>query len=338
MQELAELVRENGMKFGFWLEVESAGWASKMLEAHRDYYFTYNDHGNELYFFDFSNPKACDYMLQTVSGLIDLYQVRYIKFDFNQDLKLDIHQKAFMDYFKGYKDFIQKLKTAYPDLYIQNCASGGLRMTLVNGMDFDSFWLSDNQSPYAGMRIVKDTIRRLPPQMIDRWATIQSVCDFKHCYADNPNEKIISTNDAGWYDVRGVHQSYLEGFLTGSPLGFSCDLNSLSETVQASLKEFIAQFKKDRDFWKNAVCRILADTESVLVLEYSDMNFEKAEILIYTDRIRQSNMVIYPKLDKTASYRINGKDITSGDRIDAEGIDVALDGNYKAKRITVERI
>lgn len=334
MQELAELVREEGMKFGLWLEAESAGPNSKMLEVYRDYYFTYNDHGNELYFFDFSNAEACDYMFRTVNGLVKQYQTKYIKFDFNQDIKLDVNQRAFIDYFKGYNDFIHRIRTTYPDLYIENCASGGLRMALVNGMDFDSFWLSDNQSPYEGMRIVKDTIRRMPPQMIDRWATIQSVNDFKHCYAENPKEKIISTNDATWYDVRGVHQSYLEGFLTGSPIGFSCDLNSLSETVLESLREFIAQFKKDRDFWKNAVCRILADTESVLVLEYSDMNFAKAEVLIYTNRICQSNISIYPKLDRTANYRIDGEDIVSGDRIDADGIDVVLEGNYKVKRIS----
>ncbi|MBQ8039702.1 MAG: alpha-galactosidase, partial [Lachnospiraceae bacterium] len=99
MSELSELVRENGMKFGFWLEIETAGWASKMLEMHRDYYFTYDIQVNEQYFFDFSNPKACEYMFKTISGLVEQYQAKYIKFDFNQDLKLDTYQKAFMDYF-----------------------------------------------------------------------------------------------------------------------------------------------------------------------------------------------------------------------------------------------
>jgi len=338
MSELSELIRENGMKFGFWLEIETAGPASKMLEMHNDYYFTYDNHGNELYFFDFSNPKACEYMFQTVCNLVEMYQARYIKFDFNQDLKLDTHQNAFMDYFKGYNELIIKLKTMYPDLYMENCASGGLRMALANAKDFDSFWLSDNQSPYEGMRIIKDSIRRMPPQMIDRWATIQSICDFKHCCGDNLPEKIITTNDATWNDVRGVHQSYLEGFLTGGPVGFSCDLNSLSETVVEDLKDFIAQLKRDRDFWKKAVCRILADTESVLVLEYSDMNFDKVEILVYTSRIRQSKIVIYPKLDMTASYCIDGKDIMSSIQIDAEGIDVALSGNFTARRVKLERV
>lgn len=338
MSELSEMVREAGMKFGFWLEVETGGPNSVMRKTYKDYYFTYHMNGDELYFFDFSNPQACEYMFKTVSGLVERYHAGFIKFDFNQDLKLDIHQHAFKDYFKGYDDFIKKIRNRYPDLYLENCASGGLRMNLANGMDFDSFWLSDNQSPYEGMRIFKDTIRRMPPQMIEKWAVVQSVCDFKHCYGEAMNEKIISTNDATWTDVRGVNQSYLEGFLTGSPIGLSCDLNSLSDSVCAGLKKFIERFKKDRNFWKKAVCRILADTEAVLVLEYSDMDFEKSEILVYTNRIRQTNIVIYPKLNCKANYRINGENVVSGIEIDKDGIDVKLDGNYSVKRVTVERI
>ena len=41
MQELADLVRENGMKFGFWLEVETAGADAKILETQGELYFQY---------------------------------------------------------------------------------------------------------------------------------------------------------------------------------------------------------------------------------------------------------------------------------------------------------
>ena len=273
-------------------------------------------------------------MFETVSGLIRQYQAKFIKFDFNQDLKLDIYQKGYLDYFKGYEKFIKRLRSAHPDLYMENCASGGARMSLENGFDFDSFWLSDNQSPYEGVRIVRDTLLRMPPQMIERWATLQSVCDFKHCYMENSNEKLIATNDATWTDVRGVHQSYLQGFLTGGPIGFSCDLNSLSETAVADLKEFIAIIKQDREFWKQAECRILADTESVLVLEYSDCAFERAEVVVYTDRIRQNGLTVYPTINIEKEYMVNDETLISGIQIEKEGIHIELDGNYRAKRLS----
>lgn len=211
-------------------------------------------------------------------------------------------------------------------------------MSLVNGMDFDSFWLSDNQSPYEGMRIFKDTLLRMPPQMIEKWAAIQSVCDFGHYCTEGAREKIIAANDALWQDVRGINESCLEGFLTGGAVCFSCDLNSFSDELFLSLKNFVAQFKKERDFWRTAVCRILVDTESVLVLEYSDRNFEKAELLVYTNRIRQSSLLIYPKLDGASSYRLNGGEIQKGALAEARGIEVTLEGNFKSKRISLERI
>ena len=335
MAELSELVRSNGMKFGIWLEIETAGNNSKMLKAHEEYYFTYGCKGDELYFFDFAKAEAREYLLNTIGDLIKTYHVQCFKFDFNQDLEVDVSQTAFKNYFEGYQEFVKQLRQAYPNLYMENCASGGLRMSLTNGLDFDSFWLSDNQSPYEGVRIFKDTIKRVAPQMIEKWATVQSVCDFKHYYQDNSCEKIIATNDGTWSDVRGVHPSYLNAFLTGGVIGFSCDLNSLSETAFNGLKEFVLQYKKDRNFWKKAVCRILVDSESVLALEFSNANFEQIEIVIYTNRIRQETLTLYPVSNPLANYCINGNRVMNGEEMEAEGIQVRLEGNYQAKIISM---
>lgn len=338
MQELAGLVRQNGMRFGLWLEIESAGPDSKMLQAHREYYIEYDDHGDSLYFFDFANKEACDYMYETVGNLIETYQLGYIKFDFNQDMKLDICNNAFWDYIKGYTNLIERLRNAYPDVYFLNCAAGGQRLALENGKDFDSFWYSDNQSVYEGMDIIKNTILRMPPQILDRWTVVQSICEFDPCYGEAPNEKLISSNDATWNDVRGVHLSYLKGFLTGGPIGFSCDLNKLSESVFDSLKEFISEFKEEREFWKKTVCRILTDTESMLVLEYSDMEFEHVVVLVYTKQLTQNSITFYPKLDQSAKYSLNEECILTGRQIEDEGIAVPLEMNYEAKKITLKRL
>lgn len=354
MRELSDLVRAHGMKFGFWLEVETAGADAGILSTHGDLYFRY---GNS-YFLDFANPKACEYMIEKVSSLVKKYDAKFIKFDFNQDLPVDVNQEAFATYFKGFHHFAVSLRKAHPDLYMENCASGGLRMSLAGCIDFDSYWLSDNQSPYEGMRIFKDTVLRLPPQVIEKWATIQSACQFKPAYGKEYSEKIISTNDATWNDVRGVHQSFLEGFLTGSPIGFSCDLNSLSQTVFDKLKIFIAEFKKDREFWQKAVCRILTDTDSMLVLEFSDMNFEKVVVVAFSMRMVQVNVRVYPVIDENAKYCITGqctfdgkecstdgqddaaeehKCVVPGSDITAYGIDAPMHMNFEMVRFTLEK-
>ena len=338
MAELSERVRSNGMQFGFWLEVESAGYKANVLKSHGEYYFTFNDHGKELYFFDFANDEACDYLLGTVSNLIDKYHARFIKFDFNQDVAWDDHQEAFLRYFRGYDRFLKTLKAKYPDLHMECCASGGLRMSLASALSFDSIWISDNHSPYEGMRIFKDALLHMPPQLIDKWAVIESVCDFKHGYGDASKERLFCSNDATWGEVRGLEPSYLEGFLTGGPLGFSCDLNSLSETVTSSLKDFIARFKDDRAFWNRAVCRILTDTDSVLVLEYCDMAYERAEIVVFTNRIRQKSITVYPYVNWTSTYCVDGTKIMTGAEIDSEGIVIQLQGNFRSASVQLQRV
>lgn len=334
MKELADNVRANGMKFGFWLEIESAGEEAKILKEHSDYYFDYDG----MILFDFANPEACEYMYRTVSGLVEKYDVKFFKFDYNQDTLLDVHHSAYGEYQKGYRGLMTRLRKAYPDLYIECCAGGGLRLGLDNYQDFDSYWISDDQSPYEGMRIFKDSIRRMPPQSLEKWASIQSVENFGHVYLDNPTEKIISSNDATWNDVRGVHPSYLEGFLTGGPIGLSCDLLSFSPALTEQLKKHIAQFKKEKEFWKNAVARILTDTESMLVLQYSDMELNEIKILAYSNRIRQNNISIYPVLNANEKYCLNGKEILEGRELAEEGIDLALEGNFKMIRMDLKKV
>ena len=335
MSELSERVRQNGMQFGLWLEIETAGPASRMLREHADYYFTHDSRGQTLYFFDFANEAACDYLLKTVVGLIERYHVRFIKFDFNQDLRWDSRRSAYLDYFRGYDRFIQTLRALYPDLHMENCASGGLRMSLASGLSFDSIWISDNHSPYEGMRIFKDALLRMPPQWIDKWAVIESVCDFRHSYDESGHERLFTANDATWGEVRGIEPSYLEGFLTGGPVGFSCDLTSLSDAVFSRLQAFVAQFKKDREFWKSAVCRILADTQSVLVLEYSDVEFDKVVLLVCTNRLRQKSITVYPQLNQTADYILEDGTLRSAAQIDADGIEMPLPGNVQAVQMTL---
>lgn len=330
MRELSDIVREHGMKFGFWLEIESGGADAKIVSDHSEFFFKYDD----MILFDFANPQACDYIVDKVCSLIEKYDAKFVKFDFNQDTRLDQAKLSFLKYFEGYRSVLMRIRKAFPDLYMENCASGGLRMSLENGKCFDSFWYSDNQSPYEGMRIYKDTIRRMPPQWIERWASIQSVSGLGEVYLDTPKvDKIISTNDATWMDVRGVLPSYLEGFLTGSPIGFSCDLNRLSKEHFERIRDRIAEIKLHREFWKKAVCRILADTESLLVLQYSDNELNRIEILVFTQRIRQRKVCVYPVLDVKADYKMNDAEICSGSKLDTHGIDVILQGNYQMERV-----
>ena len=71
---------------------------------------------------------------------------------------------------------------------------------------------------------------------------------------------MLSCNNATWDFIISVKDSFTKGFLTGGPMGWSCDLDVPAE-YKVLWKEWIATHKKNRAFYKTAVSRILVDTD-----------------------------------------------------------------------------
>lgn len=335
MKEAADAVKARGMKFGFWLEPECALNNTRAVTKHPEYYIKNED--KPVWLLDFSKEEAVSFIFEKTCQLIDHYGAEFIKFDFNTDLLFDESNTGFTEYFKGHTQYISMLRQRYSGLYMENCASGGTRMSLRDGKLYDSFWLSDDQSPYNSLRIFKDTLLRMPPQWIECWASIRSVKDLSPCYGERAYaDKLLSTNDATWNDVTGVHMSFLQGVLTGSPIGLSFDLTAVTESVFEELKAFIARFKEQRGFWQQAVCHILTDTETMLVLEFRDPDFSNIELVVFAKKAMQSNLCVYPVLDSGAGYRLQGKVRSAGDIL-KNGIDFAIHENYSAQFLTLTK-
>lgn len=331
-REIADEVRRHGMKFGFWLEPECASSTSEIAKQHPEYFLK-----DDSYFIDFSNDDALNYIYNKTCELIDRFGGEFLKFDFNADLSFDIHSSGFIKYFNGHKKYIKMLKERYPNLYIENCASGGMRMSIRDGALYDSFWISDNHSPYHGLRIFKDSILRMPPQWIECFAVIASAKQLSPMYGTyDCADKIIACNNSDWDSVVGIHKSFLKGFLTGSPIGLSFDLTSLTDDVFNELKQFISQFKENRDFWKNAVCHILTDTETMLVLEFRNDDFSKVELVIFSKKTIQDNICVYPVLNDNYSYKFADK-IKTAEEIFEEGIDVSIEKCYDAQFLQITK-
>ncbi len=330
--ELADAVRAAGMKFGFWLEGERANVASQSPTLYPDYYIR---EGNE-YFLDFGNPDAVEHITRVALGLIEKWGAKLMKMDFNADFIHDRTGKAFTEYGKGFRRFMDSIKKKHPDFYLEGCAAGGCRNTLRDAKVADAYWLSDSHSPYADMRIYKDAVKRMPPQLLEKWSAIRSFSDFTPVYPGNDGEKIIANNDACWNHIAGVHESYLLALLTGGPIGFSCDLSKISPATFEHLKEHISAFKRDRAFWCSAECRLLADTESVTVFEYTDKAHTDCRIVAVADKIRQGSVTVYPAVDTAAVYTLedgerSGKDLTEN------GLRIPLKDSYTASFVNLKK-
>lgn len=303
---LADLVRAEGIKFGLWFEIERAALTSKAYRDNPQYYIAEGKNA----FIDFSNPEACDYIFDAIASQIRKYGIEFVKFDFNAPITFDHNRHAFLDYFKGYRAVIERLGKEFPTLYLENCASGGLRMALANLRGFDSFWVSDNHSLYEELEIYKNTILRMPCRAIEKWITVQS-----HQLKHKSYECILMSGDAGFRHVDSVTEAFLRAAAVGGPIGISCDLTAFSDQLIEILRDHVAQYKTERDFWMNAECHILADSPTVLALQFTDRRYDEIKIYTYAKRAHQNGIIVYPACDENAIYedeegnRISGKDL-----------------------------
>ena len=320
MRELADLVRKNGMKFGLWMEPERANVNAVPYKEHPEYF--HRDRGGDLYL-DFASDAAREYITKETIRLIDTYGIDFFKFDFNQTACIDFSGAAFYRYFEGHKRYIEAIRAHKPDLYISCCASGGIRMEIGQMRLFDSVWMSDNEDPYAQGRILRDTIRRMAPSMIERWAAVKTVemGQRERLIKNGGTERLVAVSGPIWDNIVSVPIPYMCGFLSPGIVGFTCNLNELSLTAKEAFREMVCRYKKEREFFKTAACRILTAEDGLTVLQYYDET--RIFIQIFAEGARQNTITVYPYLSENTSYQIENE-TKSGTAIMQEGIEVEI--------------
>lgn len=138
IKALMNIIRDNGMIPGLWLEIEVMGIYCKMVEQVPDDWF-FIRHGKKVYDrsryqLDFRNPKVRAYAEAVIDRVVGEYGVGYIKMDYNiepglgTELDADSFGEGLLEHERAYLAWIDHIFEKYPELIIENCSSGGLRM------------------------------------------------------------------------------------------------------------------------------------------------------------------------------------------------------------------
>lgn len=321
LSKFADLVRDKGLKFGLWFEIERASCECENVKKHPDYYIRDGKHC----YLDFARREVCDFIYAILKENIEKYKIEFIKFDLNGPLTIDKARACFLKYYEGFKYFLSLIKKDYPSLHLQCCASGGGRMSMSNVPYYDSFWISDNHGIYTQLEIYKNTIKRMPCAALERWATIRSLEDFTPTYpVGGKTEKILLSSDASWIRVEEADISFIKNGLMGGPLGVSCDLTQVSKATLGELKSLIAAYKEEREFWQSSECHILCDTPTLTILQFNDEKFEKIKVYSFTKHPNQEAVTVYP-ITANGSYILKkgeGEAALSSRKINGDGIEM----------------
>ena len=151
--------KKNGVRFGIWIEPEMTNSVSELYEKHPDWIIKaprrepVMGRGGTQLVLDMSNPEVQDFVFSVVDNLLTKYpEIAYIKWDANapvmnhgsQYLPMDRQSHLYIAYHDGLIKTCQRIREKYPDVIIQDCASGGGRANYGLLPYFDEFWVSDN--------------------------------------------------------------------------------------------------------------------------------------------------------------------------------------------------
>lgn len=159
IKALTDAARQRKIKFGIWIEPEMTNTTSELYEKHPDWVLqTKGRHlklgrGGTQIVLDMANPKVQDFVFKVVDDLMTQYpEISYIKWDANASIQnygslylpKSKQNNLSIDYHRGLIKTLKRIREKYPDLVIQDCASGGGRANYGLLPYFDEFWVSDN--------------------------------------------------------------------------------------------------------------------------------------------------------------------------------------------------
>ncbi|NTV77602.1 MAG: alpha-galactosidase [Clostridiales bacterium] len=138
VREVTDYIRKKGMIAGVWLELEVMGiHCEKAKNVPDDWFFV--RHGKRVfdrsrYQLDFRNPQVIAHVDEVIDRVVRDYGVGYIKMDYNiepgigTELYADSVGQGMLEHERAYLKWLDGVFQRYPDLVIENCSSGGLRI------------------------------------------------------------------------------------------------------------------------------------------------------------------------------------------------------------------
>lgn len=138
LKEVTDYIRSKGMVPGLWLEIEFVGSKCALVQKVDKSWF-FQKHGKILdlrgrYQLDFRNPEVRAYTRSVIDRLIRDFGIGYFKVDYNcnsyagTEVDSDSLGDGLLEHNRAYLQWLDDIFAAYPDLVLENCSSGGMRM------------------------------------------------------------------------------------------------------------------------------------------------------------------------------------------------------------------
>ncbi|MDD3213916.1 MAG: alpha-galactosidase [Eubacteriales bacterium] len=178
--EVMDDIRAHGMIPGLWLELEVMGTKCPLAKKVPPSWF-FQRNGKPIvyrsrYQLDFRNPEVIRHADGVIDRLVNEYGVGYIKMDYNinagpgTDYQADNVGAGLLGHTRAYLKWLDGVLARYPDLIIENCGSGGMRMeySLLSRLSIQS--VSDQEDYRKMAALACNCATALTPEQAAIWS------------------------------------------------------------------------------------------------------------------------------------------------------------------------
>ena len=336
--EIRDYAHEKGLLFGMWMEPEAIGPLSRVAAEHPEWLttvFASHDKKKQL---DLTVPEAAAWMESEIVRVIEENKLDVFRLDHNNHVnhwfgrteQSGIVASGILRHYDAVYGIYERVRARFPDLVMENCASGGSRTDVGMIRDFTHTWVSDWNVAPRSVAVTNGMTMCLPPETVDRLASGM----FCH--------------------TRGALDLQLRHTLFGRPT--TNDYNCVGSTMNPVQIGFVKHtFDLYKSFVRPMAGRDLifhhtpevngTQPQGICVLERAAEDGSRSMIGVFNLCMAgEREERIFPRgLDAAASYRVTLDNSGAVCEVDGftlcnEGLRVRLDGALQSELILMEKI
>lgn len=200
LEPLSRFVSEKGMKFGLWFEPEWANEDSDLYREHPEWFWrsppevrlqdqrSLDHFWEDAHLLNLGLAEARQWWLDLFMEAYERLGMRWVRWDFNQiprpnwehgvpDGRVGWRQ---IQHVTGFYRLLDELMEACPDLFVEQCASGAMRIDLGTVRRGHSFWMNDHSWDSDVVRELQCGLNAVLP---GNYANT-NLCQWRHDYTD----------------------------------------------------------------------------------------------------------------------------------------------------------
>lgn len=160
-----DYIRSLGMKAGLWIEPEIIGVQCEEMLSYYDENCFLHRGGKRIavmgrHFLDFKAEKVINYLSEMIRRMVEDYGAQYIKMDYNEDV--GVTDESLTADRAAYLEWVDGMRSRFPNVLIETCSSGGMRMDYETLRHFSLVSTSDQTDyrlyPYISANILSSVL------------------------------------------------------------------------------------------------------------------------------------------------------------------------------------